>query len=140
MLVDGLPGKREMLFRDGLFHAGEYPDSGAGDCGMHQEGMRVLLDKAERLGKPFGRDVIDVDHDESGVAGDVCGSAPTVKRDGSGKGGLVLFDPVFILLQFLEKLVVVGLFRLAQISDGLSVQPGGSFMVRPCQFADNGFP
>lgn len=140
MGVDLLPGKREELLRDGLFHAGEYPDAGTGDGGMRQEGVRVFPDKAERLGKLSGRDAVDIDHDESGVAGDVGGGTSAVERDGGGKGGLVLLDPFLLLLQFLEEQGVAGLFRLLQGGEGLPVLPGRSFVVRACQFADEGLP
>ena len=74
ILIDTLPGKRKIQFRDGIFHPSEYPDAETGDSGVGEEGMRIGFDTDECLGELPGWDAINVDHDESGIAGDVCGS------------------------------------------------------------------
>lgn len=114
MFVDMLPGQREILFRNVTFHPCEHPDTGAGDRGVGQEGMRIALDLGECLVELPGRNAIDVDHDESGITGDVCGGPSACERDRGDEGWLVLFDSVFFCLQLREKQIVAILFRLVQ--------------------------
>ena len=140
MFVDMLPGQREILFCNATIHPCEHPDTGAGDRGVGQEGMRIVLDTGKCLGELPGRNAIDVDHDESGIADGVFGGTSACERDRGDEGRLVLFDSVFFCLQLGEKLIVAVLFRLVQAGDCLSVQFSLHFMKCASLFIDNRFP
>lgn len=140
IFIDSLPGKQEIMLCGRIFHPDEYPDTDTGDCGMGEEGMRIGFDPDKYFGELPGWDVIDVDHDEPGITGNVCGGTSACERDRSDKGRLGLFDLFFFCFQLREKQIIVVLFRLVQTGNCLPIQFGLRFMKRPCQFVDNRFP
>ena len=95
---------------------------------MGEEGMRIGFDPDKYFGELPGWDVIDVDHDEPGITGNVCGGTSACERDRSDKGRLGLFDLFFFCFQLREKQIIVLLFRLVQTGNCLPIQFGLRFM------------